>query len=120
MPNPCASSPPKAASITIFLQFVGSLSWPAGRVHARQTLARARRCGGRAKTCHFASAARRQDRHGLSRLRPAEGELVSEGNVGLMQAVKRFELNAASASLLTRCGGFGRRFRICPAILVAR
>jgi RNA polymerase sigma-32 factor len=36
-------------------------------------------------------APRGQDRHGLSRLRPAEAEVISEGNVGLMQAVKKFD-----------------------------
>jgi RNA polymerase sigma-32 factor len=32
-------------------------------------------------------------------------EVISEGNVGLMQAVKRFEPEKASASPPTRCGG---------------
>src|SRR5271157_1215676 len=51
--------------------------------------ARARRapCGAQARHQPFAPG--RQDRHGLSRLRAAE--VISEGNVGLMQAVKRFE-----------------------------
>ena len=40
---------------------------------------------------HVASAARGQDCHGLPRLWPAVGEVISEGNIGLMQAVKRFE-----------------------------
>jgi RNA polymerase sigma-32 factor len=40
---------------------------------------------------HQPSAARGQDRHGLPRLWPAHFEVISEGNVGLMQAVKRFE-----------------------------
>ena len=35
------------------------------------------------------------------------GEIVSEGNVGLMQAVKRFEPERGFASPLTRCGGSG-------------
>ncbi len=38
-------------------------------------------------------------------------EVVSEGNVGLMQAVKRFEPEKASASPPTRCGGSRRRSR---------
>ena len=35
------------------------------------------------------------------------GEVISEGNVGLMQAVKRFEPERASASPPTPCGGSG-------------
>jgi len=38
-------------------------------------------------------------------------EVISEGNVGLMQAVKRFEPEKASASPPTRCGGSRRRSR---------
>ena len=45
----------------------------------------------RTSSGHVASAAGDPHRHGLSRLRTAEGEVISEGNVGLMQAVKRFE-----------------------------
>ena len=44
----------------------------AGRIYARQALARARRPRGRPQARHLASAAGRQDRHGLSRLRPAD------------------------------------------------
>ena len=44
----------------------------AGRIHAGQALARARRPRRRAQARHQPSAARRQDRHGLSRLRPAD------------------------------------------------
>ncbi len=44
----------------------------AGGIHARQALARARRSRGRAQARHLAFAARGQDRHGLSRLRPAD------------------------------------------------
>ena len=39
------------------------------------------------------------------------GEIISEGNVGLMQAVKRFEPEKVSASRPTRCGGSARLFR---------
>ena len=38
-------------------------------------------------------------------------EVISEGNVGLMQAVKRFEPEKASGSRPTRCGGSRRRSR---------
>jgi RNA polymerase sigma-32 factor len=38
-------------------------------------------------------------------------EVISEANVGLMQAVKRFDPTRASASRPTRCGGSGRRSR---------
>jgi RNA polymerase sigma-32 factor len=38
-------------------------------------------------------------------------EAISEGNVGLVQAVKRFEPEKASASLPTPCGGSRRRSR---------
>ena len=38
-------------------------------------------------------------------------EVISEGNVGLMQAVKRFEPDKASGSRLTRCGGSRPRSR---------
>ena len=38
-------------------------------------------------------------------------EVISEGNVGLMQAVKRFEPERASASPPMRCGGSRRRSR---------
>ena len=38
-------------------------------------------------------------------------EAISEGNVGLMQAVERFEPEKASASPLTPCGGSRRRSR---------
>ncbi len=38
-------------------------------------------------------------------------EVVSEGNVGLMQAVKRFEPKRASVSPHTPCGGSRRRFK---------
>src|SRR6266478_338401 len=38
-------------------------------------------------------------------------ELISEGNVGMMQAVKRFDPIAAFASRHMRCGGSAPRFR---------
>ena len=38
-------------------------------------------------------------------------EVVSEGNVGLMQAVKRFDPDAASASRPMPCGGSAPRSR---------
>ena len=38
-------------------------------------------------------------------------ELISEGNVGMMQAVKRFDPIAVSASLPTPCGGSAPPFR---------
>ena len=38
-------------------------------------------------------------------------EVVSEGNVGLMQAVKRFEPERASVSPPTPCGGSRRRYK---------
>src|SRR5436853_6635767 len=38
-------------------------------------------------------------------------EVVSEGNVGLMQAVKRFEPERASDSLPTPCGGSRRQYK---------
>ena len=38
-------------------------------------------------------------------------EAISEGNVGLMQAVERFEPEKASASPLMPCGGSRRRSR---------
>ena len=41
-------------------------------IHARQALARARRPRSRAQARHLAFAASGQDRHGLSRLRPAD------------------------------------------------
>ena len=44
----------------------------AGRVHARQALARAWRHRRRAQARHLAPAPRRQDRDGLPRLRPAD------------------------------------------------
>jgi RNA polymerase sigma-32 factor len=39
------------------------------------------------------------------------GEVISEGNVGLMQAVKKFEPERASAWRLTPCGGSRPRSR---------
>ena len=39
------------------------------------------------------------------------GEVVSEGNVGLMQAVKKFDPSAASASPPMPCGGSRPRSR---------
>src|SRR3954470_24135346 len=39
------------------------------------------------------------------------GEVISEGNVGLMQAVKRFEPDRGSGLPLTQCGGSRRRSR---------
>jgi RNA polymerase sigma-32 factor len=39
------------------------------------------------------------------------GEVISEANVGLMQAVKRFDPERASASRPTRCGGSAPRSR---------
>ena len=44
----------------------------AGGIHARQGLARTWGPGGGAQARHLAPAAGRQDRHGLSRLRPAD------------------------------------------------
>src|SRR3989440_10351583 len=38
-------------------------------------------------------------------------EVVSEGNVGLMQAVKRFEPERASVSPPTPCGGSRRQYK---------
>ncbi len=38
-------------------------------------------------------------------------EIVSEGNIGLMQAVKRFDPTAASALPPMRCGGSGPPYR---------
>ena len=38
-------------------------------------------------------------------------ELISEGNIGLMQGVKKFEPIAASASRLMPCGGSAPRSR---------
>jgi DNA-directed RNA polymerase sigma subunit (sigma70/sigma32) len=38
-------------------------------------------------------------------------EMISEGNIGLMQAVKRFQPERVSASPPTRCGGSGPRSR---------
>ena len=42
-------------------------------------------------------------------------DVISEGNIGLMQAVKRFQpercRKGVSASPPTRCGGSGRRYR---------
>jgi len=43
------------------------------------------------KTRYFAPATRRQDRDALSRLWSACWRTHSEGNLGLMQAVERFE-----------------------------
>ena len=40
-----------------------------------------------------------------------QAEVISEANVGLMQAVKRFDPERASASRLMRCGGSERAFR---------
>ena len=40
---------------------------------------------------HQPPALGRQDRDGLSRLWPAQSEVISEANVGLMQAVKKFD-----------------------------
>jgi RNA polymerase sigma-32 factor len=39
------------------------------------------------------------------------GEVISEGNVGLMQAVKKFDPTRASAWPPTRCGGSAPRSR---------
>jgi RNA polymerase sigma-32 factor len=47
----------------------------------------------------------------LSRLRPPVSELISEGNVGMMQAVKRFEPDRGSASPPTLCGGSALPFK---------
>jgi len=49
--------------------------------------------------------------NGLPRLRACHRRSHLEGNVGLMQAVKRFEPEKASASPRTPCGGFAPRFR---------
>ncbi len=44
-------------------------------------------------------------------------EIVSEGNVGLMQAVKRFDPDKVSASPPMRCGGFAPPSRnMCCAV----
>jgi len=39
------------------------------------------------------------------------GEIVSEGNVGLMQAVKRFEPERGFRLATLQCGGSGPRFK---------
>ena len=46
-------------------------------------------------------------------------EVISEGNVGLMQAVKRFEPEKASGWRPTPCGGSSRDPGIYPAFVVA-
>lgn len=40
-----------------------------------------------------------------------QAEVISEANVGLMQAVKRFDPSAASGLRPMRCGGFAPRSR---------
>jgi RNA polymerase sigma-32 factor len=38
-------------------------------------------------------------------------EIIAEGNLGLMKAVRRFDPEKASVSPLMPCGGSGHRFR---------
>jgi len=69
----------------------GSPCWNRTRVHVRQALARARRPRGAHQLVNshlrlVAGIARGHRGYGLP-----ISELVSEGNVGLMQAIKRFE-----------------------------
>ena len=39
------------------------------------------------------------------------GEVISEGNIGLMQAVKRLNRIEAFGLQLMRCGGYARQYR---------
>jgi RNA polymerase sigma-32 factor len=80
------------------------------REHGDPTAAQAR---------HQSFAPRRQDRHGISRLRLADFEVISEGNVGLMQAVKRFEPERFPSRHLRHVVDQGRNPRIHLALLVA-
>ena len=93
----------------------------AGGIYARQALARARRPRRRAQARHLASASRRQNRHGLPRLRPADRRSHFRGQC---------RPDAGGAAIRAREGLQARHLRdvvdpgvdsrIYPAFVVAR